>query len=352
VPALILSVLEQQAAAQWARGRLRAAERAARQALTISGATHAASPAGLILAEVLYEQNQLTEAEDLARGCLQPGAVPALARAAVVLLARLAAARGQFDLADQLLAQREEISAGRAARDLLAAWQVRLWLWPGRGPEYRARALAWARRQAPPHPALAGEGSELSTLTLARVWLAQGQIRAVVRLLAEVRATAQAASRTGLLIACDVLEALSRQLLRQRARAFEAMWRALALAEPEGMVRVFADEGPAVARLLRRVPSHAPGLGAPGPSAGYVQMLIEACDPADGEPPAHPTGMLTLRELDVLRGVAQGQSNRQIADQLGMAVGTVNRHVHHVLAKLATHDRHGAVLEARRNGLL
>jgi LuxR family maltose regulon positive regulatory protein len=349
-------VLERQAAAQAARGRLRAAERAARQALAIAEAERpaqsAAGQARLLLSEILYEWNQLNQAETLARQGLEQAPTPAQAAALTIVLARAAAARGDREVADQWLAERESRTAGRWARDLLAAWRVRLWLGPAGSPEQRALARLWAEQASRDSPGAPPSTHALLALTVARVWLAHGQARPALRILAEVRARAGAAGRVGQQVECEVLEALARQHLRQRARAFEAIWQALLLAEPEGMLRTFADEGPALARLLRRVPSHAPGAASAGPSAAYIQSLVEVSDPTAGSGPSRGRGLLTMRELDVLRGLAQGQSNREIAGVLGMAVGTVNRHVHHVLEKLDTRDRRGAVEEARRNGLL
>lgn len=61
---------------------------------------------------------------------------------------------------------------------------------------------------------------------------------------------------------------------------------------------------------------------------------------------------LTRRELDVLRLIAAGQSNREIADALGMAEGTVKNHASHILSKLGVRDRTRAVLKALEAGLL
>jgi LuxR family maltose regulon positive regulatory protein len=305
-----------------------------------------------LLAQIHYEWNQLYQAEALVQTSLTQAWTPVEAAALDVLWARIAAARGQAYEADEHLAQRESFAAGRVAREILAAWRVRLWLSSNRLPEHRIAALGWANRPGLSQPGLSDATRDLLALTQVRVWLAYGETRSALRVLAEVREAAQAAGRMLIEVECDVLEALARQQLRQRSRAFESIWRALSLAEPEGLVRTFADEGPAVAHLLRRVPSHQPGTLAAGPSAAYIDTLLLACDPTPNAAPLPAAGLLTTRELDVLRGVAQGQSNREIAGTLGMAVGTVNRHVHHVLEKLATRDRHGAVAEARRHGLI
>jgi LuxR family maltose regulon positive regulatory protein len=61
---------------------------------------------------------------------------------------------------------------------------------------------------------------------------------------------------------------------------------------------------------------------------------------------------LSERELEVLRLIAQGASNREIAEQLVVTVGTVKSHVNHILGKLDSHNRTEAVAQARKLGLL
>jgi len=61
---------------------------------------------------------------------------------------------------------------------------------------------------------------------------------------------------------------------------------------------------------------------------------------------------LTDREMEVLRGIAAGQSNREIADQLCISEGTVKNHVSNLLAKLAVRDRTQAIIRARDLGLI
>lgn len=61
---------------------------------------------------------------------------------------------------------------------------------------------------------------------------------------------------------------------------------------------------------------------------------------------------LTPRELQVLRLIAEGQTNREIGQRLGLSVGTVKVHVEHILFKLGVADRTQAAVYAARHGLL
>jgi DNA-binding NarL/FixJ family response regulator len=66
----------------------------------------------------------------------------------------------------------------------------------------------------------------------------------------------------------------------------------------------------------------------------------------------HPSDELTDRELDVLRGIAEGQSNREIGDSLGIGEGTVKAHVNKILTKLGAKDRTQAVVLALERGII
>lgn len=82
-----------------------------------------------------------------------------------------------------------------------------------------------------------------------------------------------------------------------------------------------------------------------------VRSLSALPDPEDEAalPPAQP---LTTRETEVLRLLAAGYANREIADALHLAEGTVKNHVSNVLLKLGVRDRTRAVLRALHLGLL
>lgn len=84
------------------------------------------------------------------------------------------------------------------------------------------------------------------------------------------------------------------------------------------------------------------------------KVLAEFTRLAGGKAPATPplAEPLTEREMDVLRGIAAGQSNREIADQLCISEGTVKNHVSNLLAKLAVRDRTQAIIRARELGLI
>ncbi len=123
--------------------------------------------------------------------------------------------------------------------------------------------------------------------------------------------------------------------------------RALALAEPEGYIRLFVDEGPPMVAMLRQ--AYQQNIGLP-----YVETLLKA----SGErivghrhrSAAHASLLvepLTEREREVLRLLVQGASNREIAEYLVLSVNTVKKHVSNICSKLGVQSRTQAIAKAR-----
>jgi LuxR family maltose regulon positive regulatory protein len=143
--------------------------------------------------------------------------------------------------------------------------------------------------------------------------------------------------------------------------------RALALAEPEGYARVFVDEGPAMAGLLTRMKPSRDG-GTPGMDAHIREVLaaFETQAPArtarnpPGEAQAEsaaprsrgPIEPLSQRELEVLRLIGQGLSNREIGERLFLALDTIKGHNSRIFDKLDAKRRTEALARARELGLL
>jgi len=187
---------------------------------------------------------------------------------------------------------------------------------------------------------------EAEYLTYARLLLAQHRPDDARRLLASLERYARNSGLHGTLITVCVLQAQAEQALGQRAQALACLAEAVRLAAPEGYRRAFLDGGPAVLALLpgvRHVASAfvddllgsplVPGRGRPA----SVQPLIEP---------------LSDRELEVLRLVADGLSNSEIADELFISVGTVKTHVHNILGKLGVEGRPRAIARARELDLI
>jgi LuxR family maltose regulon positive regulatory protein len=131
---------------------------------------------------------------------------------------------------------------------------------------------------------------------------------------------------------------------------------ALALAEPEGYVRTFVDEGAPMAELLSEVlEALQRGRLDPPIPAHYIRKLLAALERDDAGarlPAKRLPEPLSGRELEVLQLVAAGKSNSQIAAELFISVGTVKTHINNLYRKLDARSRTQAVARARELDLI
>ena len=144
-----------------------------------------------------------------------------------------------------------------------------------------------------------------------------------------------------------MLRALAHQALGDIPAALGRLDRALTLAEPEGYVRVFADEGPPMAALLRAAAKQ-------GPRQDYVRRLLAA---ASGTEHNGPTGQaliepLSEREVDVLRLLGSELDGPAIARELMVSLNTMRTHTKNIYAKLGVTNRRAAVRRGAELSLL
>jgi LuxR family maltose regulon positive regulatory protein len=228
---------------------------------------------------------------------------------------------------------------------VIPAHQARLFL----AEDHLHMASAWADdyRQLEPSE----YARDFEELTLARVLLAKREASAARRLLNDLQVAAEAGGRRSSLLEILLLRSLAHRLEGDGGAAIENLEEALTLAEPEGYVRIFVEEGEPMADLL----SAAKKGSAAGRSsaAGYVGRLLEALGraPSEVERPAllEP---LSERELQVLRLLATDLTVPEIAEQLVISVSTVRSHVKSIYGKLGVHSRYEAVARATELKLL
>jgi LuxR family maltose regulon positive regulatory protein len=230
------------------------------------------------------------------------------------------------------------------------ALKARVWIAQGRFGE----ALGWAREQGLSVDDDLSYLREFEHITLARALVARYQderaersIHEATRLLERLLPAAEAGGRTGRVIEILVLRALAHQALGDIPAALGSLDRAVALAEPEGYVRVFADEGPAMASLLRAAAKQ-------GTRRDYVRRLLAAVSGPEHSSPTEQALIepLSERELDVLRLLGTELDGPAIARELMVSLNTMRTHTKNIYAKLAVTSRRAAVRRAAELGLL
>jgi LuxR family maltose regulon positive regulatory protein len=205
-------------------------------------------------------------------------------------------------------------------------------------------------------------GSELEQIALARLRLAQGRAIDAQRLMDRQRGLAEAGGRTGRLIEILCLQALASEAQSHHDAAEATLSRALSLARPEGYVRVFLDLGAPLRKLLARLAARrAPGAAMVRVTADHAREFLDAFqqDTAAGVSQVAPSSLatalvspLTEREVEVLHLLAEGLSNKAIAERLIVAPSTIKQHLKNVYGKLDVHSRTEAVARGRELGLL
>jgi LuxR family maltose regulon positive regulatory protein len=196
---------------------------------------------------------------------------------------------------------------------------------------------------------------EREYLTLARVRIAQGRddragpfLQDALHLLQRLLQDAETKARMGSALEILVLRALAFHAQGDRTEALSTLERVLLLAEAEGYVRLFVDEGAPMLALLRL--AHARGM-----TPGYVTMLLMAFGWQEEASVVRSPSLvepLTRREREVLQWLAAGASNREIARRLVLSLGTVKKHVSNICSKLNVQSRTQAIARARDLHLL
>jgi LuxR family transcriptional regulator, maltose regulon positive regulatory protein len=349
--------------AQRGQGRLGAALQTCQQALELAAEGSrpplpAAGEAHVGLAEILRERNELDAAlEHATEGvglCRQLGYTQQLVTSLIVL-AWVRQARGEGIGALEAIGEAERVGLSPEMTDLfnpVPVQRARLMLAQGEVAE----AAWWTAERALSIEDKPSYLREHEHLVLARVLLAQGKPEKAHILLERLLAAAEAAGRTGSVIEILALRALALWAGNRKELAVSTLTRALALAEPEGYVRTFVDEGAAMGELMSAT-LEAHQRGHPDATripARYLAKLLailaeERAAPGAGERLSEP---LSERELEVLGLIAAGKSNAEIASSFFVSLSTVKTHINNLYRKLGARSRTQAIARARELDLI
>jgi LuxR family transcriptional regulator, maltose regulon positive regulatory protein len=307
------------------------------------------------IAEVLRERNQLPAAREHLEASEDLGAAAFSHEHRYrwfVAKAGVKQAEGQSDAALDLLATAQShyrhgfFPENRPIGGLIA----RIWISNGRLTD----AAAWVAEQglaATDEPTYL---HEFGHITLARLLIAQHRadptssaLTDATRLLGRLLDAAKTSGRKGSATEILVLQSLALEARGETALALVPLERALVQAEPEGYVRLFADEGAPMLRLLRV----AAGAGI---RPDYVRRLSQVLRGEEGAGPAPQSiaDALSERELHVLRLLATPMTGPEIARELYVSLNTMRTHTKHIFLKLDVTSRAAAVRRAEGLGLI
>jgi len=332
-----------------AEGRLGDAVRACENALRLQGdgVLRGAADLYVRLGEFCRERNDLQGARDHLSRAQELGELAALPQYPHRLRVGLACASrdgGDLGAALDLLDDAERRYASDFFPDVrpIAAIRARVWIAQGRLDE----AVRWAKASGVTGSDELSYLREFDHITLARLMLAKRAGGDAAALLDRLLVAAEGGGRTRSVIEIAMLIGLAHQQ-GDVALALASLERALTLAEPEGFVRLFVDEGPAMEALLRLAVKRRVAVP-------FARKLLAAFGPAVEEPRAHPDLIepLSERELDVLRLLRTDLGGPEIARELALSLNTVRTHTKAIYEKLSVNNRRAAVRRAEEFSLL
>jgi LuxR family maltose regulon positive regulatory protein len=264
-----------------------------------------------------------------------------------VILARVHLACGELDEARQVAGEGRQYLAERDAHEGKAQWFGALEAQVNLQEGDAAAAAAWAHAAGLSPADSPHHWDDLQYLVYARILLAQKRLAEAQKLLGTMEGNASQGQRRRKLITVYLLQAVAQRSEARTDEAVACVEKALELAAAEGYIRAFLDEGPDIVELLPRVRHRAPA---------FVSQVLEAASATGAGPPV-PQGQalvepLSERELEILRLIAAGRSNPEIADLLYLSLNTVKWHAKNLYGKLNVGSRIEAVARAQDLDLL
>ena len=307
------------------------------------------------LGELYYEWNQLAKAwEHLSQGLERAelgGDVRAMI-AGYLVAARLKLTEGKFGEAEKFLdLARPQVESAQFSHWISRFERLQLELWLAQ--DKLSTATNWADTKLKGDALEKQPEEKVAQLAVARVLIVKGDLESLehaLGLLVGLLRAAEEEGRMGIHIEALAQQAIVFWKRGERSSALTALEHALRLAHPEGYVRLFADLGLVMGRLLQEARSREV-------MPDYVGKILTAFD--EDVVISSSTFIsrtlpepLTEREEDVLKLMAAGLTNQEIAEKLVISPGTVKKHTGHIYRKLGVHSRTEAAARARELDLL
>jgi len=346
VLSLAIHALGSAAQVQINQGQLSKAAQACHKAIYIAEGKQfpALGLAEIILGNIALERNDLAAAEEL----LQNGV--ALSRRGGVMddlilglsyLARVHAYQGRtsnvFEVAEEVNTIMQGFGVERMSM-IAAAYIAYLQLLTGQ----EEPAKKWAKEYQSVRD---GQSHEIADLTLVRVLLKTGESKEIPSVLEPLIKQKQAQGQVRSAIESMMLMALYHRAEKDIPSAVDWLSQALELAAPEGFIRIFLDKKESLLDLLQKTRQTAPEL------VDAIMGIRQAESDSPPSPFDQLIDPLSEQELRILKLLTAGKSNKEIADELVISVGTAKWHVHNILQKLGVSNRSQVILRAKELGL-